>query len=359
MKSNNYKQSTADSCIYYKFEVVNEKEVIMLVAVYVDDTILCSNDLEALILEKKRLSSRFEMDDRGEVHFILGMEVTRDRKNRILTIDQKLYLENILKRFGMENCKPVSTPVEANEKFVKLSDNEEPIDIPLYQAAVGSLNYAAIATRPDLSVAVSMVSQFMKNPSKDHWVGIKRIFRYIKGTLGFGLRFNHSNSFELYGYCDADWAGCVETRKSTSGHIFRVGDCTISWRSKKQPIVTLSSTEAEYVSLCGAAQECVWLRNLFEDVGFKQGGATMLFEDNQGAIALSRNPKDHPRTKHIDVKYHYIRETIEKKCIDVSYCPTTDMVADVLTKGLPKHSFEKFRSLMGVFNVADSLKKSQ
>ena len=359
LKTSNYIQNKADPCVYYRTEVVDRKEIIMIIAVYVDDTIICSNNINMLNAEKERLSSRFEMDDRGELHFILGMEVNRDRKKRILTIDQKLYLKNVLKRFGMEDCKPVSTPIEPGTKFCKLTAGEEVIDETLYQAAVGSLNYAAIATRPDLSVAVGKLSQFMKNPGKEHWTGVKRVFRYIQGTLNHGLKFNHSDSFKLYGYSDADLAGCVDTRKSTSGHVFRIGDSTISWRSKKQPIVALSSTEAEYVALCAAAQETIWLRNLLKDINILQPGATTLYEDNQGAIALSKNPKNHPRTKHIDIKYHYVRETVENNFINLLYCPTADMLADVMTKGLPKYSFEKFRESMGVVNVDNVLNKSK
>ena len=353
LKSLKYSQSKADPCIYYRSEIINGKQEIMIIAVYVDDTIICSNSKNTLNAEKKNLSNRFEMDDRGEIHFILGMEVTRDRKNKRLTIDQKSYLKDILRRFSMEDCKPVSTPIEPGSKFTKLADGEDVVDETLYQAAVGSLNYAAIATRPDLSVAVGVLSQFMKNPGKEHWVGIKRVFRYIKGTLDYGLKFSHSDSFCLYGYSDADWAGCVDTRKSTSGQVFRLGGCTISWRSKKQPCVALSSTESEYMALCSAAQETVWLRNLMKDVGLNQNAATTIYEDNQGAIALSKNPKNHPRTEHIDVKYRYIREAVENGYLSLSYCPTAEMVADVMTKGLPKDSFQKFRTSMGVVNIED------
>ena len=208
--------------------------------------------------------------------------------------------------------------------------------------------YAAIATRPDLSLAVGMLSQYMQNPSNEHWVGIKRILRYIKGTLNYGLKFTYSDKFVLQGYSDADWAGEVETRKSTSGYVFLLGNCCVSWRSKKQSIVALSSTEAEYVSLCSAAQETIWLRNLLSSVGFEQTAPTVIHEDNQGAIALSHNPKDHPRTKHIDIKYHFVRQTIEDNRVTLLYCPTERMVADTLTKGLSKPLFEGFRLQMGV-----------
>ena len=151
----------------------------------------------------------------------------------------------------------------------------------MYQGAVCSLNYAAIATRPDLSVAVGILSQYMKNPGKEHWIGIKRVLRYIQGILNFGLKFCGSDSFQLSGYSDADWADCVESRKSTSGQVFRLGDSIISWRSKKQPVVALSSTESEYIALCSPAQETVWMRNLLKDIGLKQADATMIYEDNQ------------------------------------------------------------------------------
>ena len=172
-------------------EVVNGKTLIMIMAVYVDDTILSSNDLKLLLSEKKRLSERFDMDDRGEIHYVLGMEVKRDRENKTMTISQKAYLENVLERFDMQNCKPVSIPLEAGKKFAKISEDEEPIDVKKYQAAIGSLNYAAIATRPDLSVAVGMLSQHMRNPSAEHWSGVKRVFRYIRVTIDFALTFTY------------------------------------------------------------------------------------------------------------------------------------------------------------------------
>ena len=350
LKSCQYKQSTADQCIYYKTEMIGNKAVVVFIGVYVDDTIFMSNDKAVLDAEKAKISSKFAMDDRGEIHFILGMEVRRDRAKKIITISQKSYLESILSRFGMKDCNPVSTPVETGKRFNNLSEGEETVDIKLYQAAIGSLNYAAIATRPDLSLAVGLLSQHMVSPGKEHWSGVKRVLRYIKGTLDFGLRFEASvpEDFKLSGFSDADWAGCGETRKSTSGQIFKMGNCAISWRSRKQSIVALSTTEAEYVALCEAAQEAVWLRRLLSDIGFSQNTPTVVFEDNQGAISLSQNPKDHSRTKHIDIKYHYIRERVAAKEIAVQHCATGDMTADTLTKGLPKPAYENCRAGMGV-----------
>ena len=172
--------------------------------------------------------------------------------------------------------------MEPGKKYDKLPDDQDPVDIQRYQATIGSLTYASIATRPDISSAVGVLSQFMSRPGPEHWAGIKRVFRYIKGTLDFGLKFVVSNegNLSLQGFADADWAD-VSTRKSTSGYVFRLGGATISWKSKHQPIVALSSTEAEYVTLCSAAQDTIWLRHLLSSIGFEQVSPTTLHEDNK------------------------------------------------------------------------------
>ena len=351
LKVSGYKQSTADPCIYSKSECkAGKNQSLMIIALYVDDIVLATNDVELLKAEKAMLKQQFEMEDQGEIHYCLGMAIKRDRVAKILTINQKAYFEDTLKRFGMYDCKPVATPMEPGKRYERLADGEKSVNLREYQSAIGSLIYASIATRPDLSSAVGVLSQFMSNPGPEHWTGVKRIFRYIKGTIDYGLKFKASNDdkINLYGFADADWAGDVTTRKSTSGYVFQVAGATISWKTKRQSVVALSSTEAEYVSLCSAAQETIWLRSLLASIGFKQSEATILYEDNQGAMALSKNPKSHSRTKHIDIKYHYIREAVEKKDIELVYCPTDEMVADILTKGLPKPKFEELRSSMGV-----------
>ena len=353
-KSKNFVQNQADPCVYYKYEVNKDGDkIIVVVAIYVDDSIICSNKMDVLKSVKEQLSAHFEMDDRGEIHYILGMSVHRDRKQKILTIDQKCYLENVLLKFNMEDCKAIATPIDPALNLVSLSEEEDSIDVTMYQSAIGSLNYAAICTRPDLSTVVGKLGKFMQKPGNDHWVAVKRVLRYIKGTLNYGLVYRHSDTFCLYGYSDADYAGCQETRKSTSGHVFRLGGCTVSWRSKKQSIIAQSSTESEYVALCSAAQEAVWLRRLLSGIGFHQDAPTLLYEDNQSAILLSKNPKDHSRTKHIDVKFHYVRKAIEDKIINVQYCPTAEMLADTLTKGLARPKFEQFRLAMDVQDVSN------
>ena len=345
-----YIQSNADPCVYSKRVNVNGKEHMMIVALYVDDLLIASNDITLLSEEKKKLGERFDMVDQGEVKFCLGMSISRDRKNSVLKIDQSAYLKSILSRFGMADCKPVSTPMEVGNIFEKLSSDETAIDLKNYQAAIGSLIYASIGTRPDISYAVGVLSQFMSNPGHRHWTGIKRVFRYIKGTLNHCLEFKSSktNTVDLIAYTDADWAGDKIQRKSTSGYVFQMGGSSTTWISKRQSIVALSTTEAEYISLSQATQEATWLRRLLNDVGFEQTTPTILYEDNQGAIELSKNQRLNSRTKHIDIKYHYVRGAVEENKVKVNYCPSDDMVADILTKSLPKAKFEKFRTMLGV-----------
>jgi len=208
------------------------------------------------------------------------------------------------------------------------------------------------ATRPDIAAAVGVLSQYMSKPSKDHWMGVKRVLRYLKGTLNYGLKFSvHGEQTELNGYSDADWAGDVDTRRSTSGYVFQFGNGTISWSSRKQPTVAKSSTEAEYVALSSATKEAIWLRRLMKDLGKLTDASTTIYEDNQGAIELAKNAKYHSRTKHIDICHHFVRERVVSNEIRVIYCRTEDMVADIMTKGLPTPTFEKLRDLLSVHDV--------
>lgn len=192
----------------------------------------------------------------------------------------------------------------------------------------------------------------MSKPSKEHWQGVKRILRYIKGTINYGLIFKaEDNKGILAGYSDADWAGDIDTRRSTSWYVFQICGSTVSWCSKRQSSVSRSSTEAEYIALSMASQEAVWLSRLLKNVGVKQEEPILIYEDNQGAIELSRKPKFHNRTKHIDIAHHFIREKVKDKVIYVKYCETEQMLADIMTKPLSKVLFEKFKDKLGVKEV--------
>ena len=344
LKSEGFTASVADPCMYTK----RKKGKILILALYVDDTAIATNCQHLLADIKRKLCAQFKMEDLGEIKYILGMMVKRDRQAGTLSIDQRGYLEGVLKRFGMDECKPVSTPLEAGKNLTKTDENDEGVDTKRYQEIVGSLIYAAITTRPDIAHAVNILSQQMAKPNMERWSAAKRVLRYLKGTLDVGIIYRKSENFELVGYSDADWAGCKDSRKSTSGYVFMIGGNVISWTSKKQPVVALSTTEAEYIALCSATQEAIWLRRLLQSIGQAQNNPTTIYEDNQGEISMSKNSRHHSRTKHIDIKYHFVRETTLKNITHIVHCTTDEMVADTFTKGLPKPAFQKHRRSLNI-----------
>lgn len=343
-----FTRSQADHSLYIK----QTGEYLLIVLIYVDDLIILASHLTKLAWLKAKLKAEFEMSDLGELKYCLGVEFERDRKARTITMSQKKYIEEVLKRFNMEECKPISTPLDVNVKLLKLSEEEfeelqgEMEGVP-YKAGVGSLMYAMVGTRADLAFPVSMVSQFMSKAGPAHWSAVKRIMRYLQGTLDYKLCLG-GKDVALRGYCDADWAGDASERRSTTGYVFFVGVGAISWNCKRQPTIALSTTEAEYMATSQCTKEAIWLRKLLADVGLVQEGATTIMCDNQGCIALAKNPTHHSRTKHIDVQHHFIREKLEGNEISLKYCPTEDMVADVLTKALAKDRHQRLAKAMGL-----------
>ena len=247
----------------------------------------------------------------------------------------------------MEDARTIRTPLDTSTKLVKGGDEDTYVDQPLYQSAVGSLLYLSIVTRPDTTYAVNNMAEFCDKPTKQHWVAIKCIFRYLKGTQKYGFLYNRSDS-NCVGFSDADWGGDLDDRKSTSGYVFQVGGTAISWRSKKQACVALSTAEAEYIALASTAQELLWLQQLLADLQREPAKPMVIFEDNQSAISIAKNPQFHGRTKHIAIKYHFIREQVSNGKVELKYCKTNDMIADFMTKGLSGEQFEKLRLMAGV-----------
>jgi hypothetical protein len=248
----------------------------------------------------------------------------------------------------MTNCKPKNTPSEQ-----KLEGNTETYENQReYRMAIGSLIYAMTCTRPDISWVVTKLSQYLSNPLKYHWVGVKHVFRYIKGTLDYKLCFRKSDEINLYGYSDADWAVSMEDRRSVTGYCFSLTKSgpLISWKSRKQPTVALSTCEAEYMALAACVQECLFLLQLLNDFMCTQTMPITIYEDNQGTIELSKNPIQHQRSKHIDVRFHFIRDEIMKNKVKIEYCPTMEMLADLLTKPITKAKLEKFHDVIFGFN---------
>jgi hypothetical protein len=342
-----FQRTHADCCVYQR----NKEGSILTVAIYVDDLLILGSNLNSVNDLKAELSKRFEMKDLGEAHYCLGIEIARDRRKGSIKISQEKYVENILKRFHMSDCKPIGTPLDAGVKLSKNDDpgsqgDEEVKDKP-YKSAVGSLMYAMLGTRPDISFAVGVVSRFSSNPTIHHWKAVKRIFRYLKGTISHGIEYERDGK-ALVGYSDADWAGDTNDRKSTTGYTFILAGGAVTWSSKKQPTVALSTTEAEYMALTQASKEAVWIKRLLEELGTHHSGAVTINGDNQGSLSLARNAVFHARSKHIDIQHHFIREKVERNEIALEYCATKDMIADILTKALSKEQHQRLTKKLGL-----------
>ncbi len=284
----------------------------VIIVVYVNDLILVCNNKDKLLQVKEELFRKFEMKDLGDLHFFLCMEVERGRAQRLLYINQIRYLKEVLKCFCMDDCKAIRMPLDPKTKLKKNEDkDDEMVKVP-YQQVVGSLMYAILCTRPDLAYPINVVSQHMANPSLEHWIAVKCIFRYLQGTLQFKLCFRGLTPQGLVGYCDADWADDLEDRRSTTRFVFMMGGGTISWSSKRQPTIVLSTTEVEYMASMQATKEAIWIAKFMKELGYMKKKKAMVIRcDNQGAISLTKNPRQYARTKHIDVQHHFVREQVE------------------------------------------------
>ncbi|KAG7591060.1 Zinc finger CCHC-type superfamily [Arabidopsis thaliana x Arabidopsis arenosa] len=349
MKEIGFEKSNYDSCAYTKVLLDGS---MMYLLIYVDDMLVASKNKEAIASLKTDLGKKFEMKDLGAAKKILGMEIVRNRAAGALWLSQEGYLNKILETYNMAEAKPTMTPLGAHFKFQaateqKLIRDEDFMKSVPYSSAVGSIMYAMIGTRPDLAYPVGIISRFMSQPIKDHWLGVKWVLRYIKGTLKTRLCYKKSSNFRIVGYCDADHAADLDKRRSITGLVFTLGGNTISWKSGLQRVVALSTTESEYMSLTEAVKEAVWLKGLLKDFGYDQN-AVEIFCDSQSAIALSKNNVHHERTKHIDVKFHYIREIIADGTVEVLKISTEKNPADIFTKVLTVSKFQAALNLLRV-----------
>ncbi|GKV31585.1 hypothetical protein SLEP1_g40262 [Rubroshorea leprosula] len=316
----------------------------MLVCLYVDDLIFTSNNANIFEEFKKAMTQEFEMTDIGLMSYDLGIEVKQNEDG--IFISQEAYAKKVLEKFEMANCKPVSTPIACGTRLSKYDESTK-VDPSLYRSLVGNLRYLT-CTRPDILYGVGLVSRYMEAPTSTHMKMAKRVLRYIKGTIDYGLTYSFSTNFKLYGYSDNDWGGDVDDQKSTTGFLFFLGDTAFTWCSKKQAIVTLSTCEAEFVSAASCVCHAIWLRNLLEMLHIPQDEATTIYIDNKSAIALGKNPMFHDRSKHIDTRYHFIRECIERKDVKLAYVKTNDQIADIFTKGLKFEDFARLHAWIRV-----------
>jgi hypothetical protein len=346
----------SDPCVYTH---ISKNGNVMILAIFVDDIISAYATADEAEYQsfKQLFMEKYKTTDLGDAKWLLKMKITRDRKARTLFLDQELYINKIISTFNMDQSKPTVTP-ECTNIILSLDDSpvtdEEKlgmVDKP-YEAVVGSLLYASISTRPDISHSVNKLSRYLRNPGEKHWLASKTTLRYLHGTTTTGLLFtgyklNNTNNDVKHivtsSYCDASYGGDEDNRSSTSGFLVYVGDNLVSWSSRKQDIVTLSSCEAEYVSACETAKEIVWINHLLSELTFKQTSPTLLYCDNQSAIVYSNNKKITSRTKHIDIRYHFLKMLVKNQSIDMKWISTDKQLADVLTKSLGSTLFTKFR----------------
>lgn len=295
---------------------------------------------------KAELKSSFDMKDLGKAELILGVHICQDTTG--IKLHQKNYIEKLLKTFNMEDCKPVVTPAVPGQRLEKSLNGKKPDEKIPYRRLIGSLMYLSVFTRPDISFIVNHLSQFNECYEEQHWIAAKRVLRYLKGTKTHGLKYFREKTQEVIkGYADADYAGDYD-RRSYSGLVFMIQGGAVSWQSTKQRTVALSTAEAEYVSLSEAVKEAIFLKRLVSEISEEAQKTVTVFSDNQSAIAIASNPVCNQRTKHVDIRYHFVRNAVESDIIKLKYRESERMIADCLTKPLSKGKFEWCVNAMGL-----------
>jgi hypothetical protein len=321
LRSQDFVPTTADPCLYVYFK----GDIFMMLTVHVDE-------------------------GHGPVNYFLGFNVERDVEKRKLSISQSHYLTHLLERFDMTDCKPAKTPLPSDFTANVVSDQEfeEAKHLP-YREMVGSVMYAATITRPDLAYSAGLLARFMGKWSTEHYRAAKHMLRYIKGTVDYALTFDASSSeLTLQGYVDADWGGCLTSRRSTSGYANVLFGALVAWKSKRQSSVALSTMEAELAAAAEATKQAAWLRQLLGDLRVPIKGPTRYFCDNQGAIAAAANPGQHDKRKHMGMKAHYVTDEVRNKRVAFEYIPTEDNTADIFTKPLDRFKTSKFARALGL-----------
>ncbi|GJS35154.1 ribonuclease H-like domain-containing protein [Tanacetum coccineum] len=334
-----FSPSRCDSSLF----IYTQGSQVAYLLIYVDDIILTASSPVLLQQIVDSLHKEFDMTDLGALNYFLGISVVRHPTG--LFLSQKKYARQLLERAHMVNCNPSRTPIDTDSK---LGPDGVPVQDPtLYRSLAGGLQYLTF-TRPDLSYAVQQVCLYMHDPREPHFAALKRILRYVQGTLELGLQLYASATTSLVGYTDADWAGCPSTRRSTSGYCVFLGDNLLSWSAKRQHTISRSSAEAEYRGVANVVAETAWIRNLLRELHSPLLTATLVYCDNVSAVYMSANPVQHQRTKHIEIDIHFVRDMVKAGHVRVLHVPSRFQYADIFTKGLPSALFEDFRSSLSV-----------
>jgi hypothetical protein len=331
----------------------------IIIVVYVDDLTIMSHSMTLINNLKREMSLRFKMKDLGDIHYILKMEVTRDRARRLMTISQRQYINDLIKKFNLEENKPVATPQLVGEQLLPelgmtaVQIAAQGFD---YRGIVGSLQYLVRGTRPDIANAVRELSKFLSCYNRTHWEAARRVLKYLKGTSTYGLRMDGTSKNVAYEvYTDASFACQTKERKSVTGYVITMAGTSVSWCSSKQGSVSLSTAEAELIALSEGAKESEWLWYLLREMGFLQESPVQVWCDSKAAISTVKNPGNHKSTKHVEIRYLFTRDLVEAGRLKIEYCRTNEMAADILTKALPTSQFVKLREKIGVHDLASSL----
>jgi hypothetical protein len=344
LSSLNFSKCPSEAGVYARGTATSR----LIVGVYVDDLIITGSDEDEIKRFKAEMKKLFEMSDLGLLNYYLGIEVYQHKDG--IDLCQAGYATKILDKFGMTGCNPSHVPMEPRFKLSRVS-SAQAVDETEYRSIVGMLRYL-VHTRPDLSFAVGFVSRFMESPTTEHMAAVKRILRYLAGTLNWGVHYSRgADDAPLIGYSDSDLGGDIDTHRSTTGVIFFLGNNIVSWQSQKQRIVALSSCESEYVAATTAACQAIWLARLLGEIKEEATGTTVLNVDNKSAISLSKNPVFHERSKHIDIRYHFIRECVEDGKILMQFVRSEEQLADMLTKALGRAKLQEQRAKVGMIEI--------
>ena len=329
----------------------------VILPVFVDDITLVSKDAGEISKVKDALHKTFKIKDLGPSSYLLGIKIDYDRENRVRKLSQRQYIIDMLNRFRLSECNPVTTPMDPGTKLSKEmcpkseEECEEMRNVP-YMNAVGALMYLAIGTRPDIAYAVGKLAQYNSDPGRQHWQAVKHIFRYLKGTMDLKLTYSAITSpiasHPFITYSDSDHASCLDTRRSVGGYAVKVGTGAVSWSSKKQSTVALSSTEAEYIATVAAGKEMLWMHSLLKELHFEINDALPMFVDNRSALTVLMDPQHHGRMKHLDINIHWIRDVVKGGTIAPYHVPSDENTVDIFTKALPQLLMERHRRELGV-----------
>ena len=346
-----FKRLMADPCVYYR----HSKSGTILTAIHVDDFLIAGSSPEVCATFKAQLKTLWSISNLGDATFCVGIAISRDRAACTVSLSQTALIDRVVSTFGQAEAYPISTPMDSNvqlrrptsDESLSASELSALAELP-YRSLVGSLMYLAVGTRPDISYAVSKLTQFLDCYRHSHWAAALRVVRYLKGTRTLSLLLGNSSTISLVGFSDSSYADCLDTRRSCMGYCFSLGGAVFSWSSRKQKTVACSTCDAEYIAVSESCREALWLRSFLRELGLLKDDPTTLLCDNNGAMALSNDPTLHSRSKHIDVRHHFIRKHVETGSIDLARIPSADNLADVFTKALPRPAFERFRSFLGL-----------